>query len=57
VSEPDKPYYTIEYQDSELVQISGSNNKSPDEYLLETVNQWLEIVNARAKLREKKYVA
>lgn len=55
-SEPDKPYYTIEYQDSELVQISGSNNKSPDEHLLETVNQWLEIVNEIAKSREKKQV-
>lgn len=56
-SEPDKPYYTLEYQDSELVQISGSNNKSPDEHLLETVNHWLQIVNEMSKLREKKYVA
>ncbi|MFR0814172.1 MAG: PcfJ domain-containing protein [Enterococcus casseliflavus] len=56
-SEPDKPYYTLEYQDSELVQISGSNNKSPDEHLLETVNQWLQIVNERIKRKEKKYVA
>lgn len=56
-SEPDKPYYTLEYQDSELVQISGSNNKSPDEHLLETVNHWLQIVNDIAKSREKNHVA
>jgi|GEM_PF-5913039 len=44
-SEPDKSYYTIEYQDTTLVQVSGYNNKRLDEQLRETVNQWLQIVN------------
>ncbi|MGX7211796.1 PcfJ domain-containing protein [Enterococcus innesii] len=56
-AEPDKPYYTIEYRDSRLIQVSGWDNKKPDEHLREVVNHWLQIVNERIKRKEKKYVA
>ncbi|WP_270277438.1 PcfJ domain-containing protein [Enterococcus casseliflavus] len=56
-TEPDKPYYTIEYCDSRLVQVHGFKNKRPDEQLREIVNQWLYIVNKRYKTEEKKHVA
>lgn len=56
-TEPDKPYYTIEYCDSRLVQVHGFKNKRPDEQLREIVNQWLHIVNKRYKTEEKKHVA
>ncbi|MEO2553474.1 PcfJ domain-containing protein [Enterococcus casseliflavus] len=55
--EPDKPYYTIEYQDSTLVQISGYKNERPNERLRETINQWVQIVNEITKSREKNHVA
>lgn len=55
--EPDKPYYTLEYRDSRLIQVSGWDNKKPDEQLRKVVNQWLQIVNERIKRKEKKYVA
>lgn len=56
-AEPDKPYYTLEYRDSRLIQVSGWDNKKPDEQLRKVVNQWLQIVNERTKRKEKKYVA
>lgn len=56
-AEPDKPYYTIEYRGSRLIQVSGWDNKKPDEQLRKVVNQWLHIVNERAKTKEKKHVA
>jgi len=55
--EPDKPYYTLEYRDSRLIQVSGWDNKKPDEQLRKVVNQWLQIANERIKRKEKKYVA
>lgn len=56
-AEPDKPYYTIEYCDSRIYQVSGWDNKKPDEQLRKVVNQWLQIVNEIAKSREKNHVA
>ena len=55
--EPDKPYYTLEYRDSRLIQVSGWDNKKPDEQLRKVVNQWLQIANERTKRKEKKHVA
>lgn len=55
--EPDKPYHTLEYRDSRLIQVSGWDNKKPDEQLRKVVNQWLQIVNERTKRKEKKHVA
>ena len=55
--EPDKPYYTLEYRGSRLIQVSGWDNKKPDEQLRKVVNQWLQIVNERTKTKEKKHVA
>lgn len=47
VSDPDKSYFTMEYQDKRIVQVHGLNNIYPDENIQAAVDQWLEIANKK----------
>lgn len=57
ISDPEKPYYTLEYRDNKIIQIHGLKHIRPNDKLREAVNKWLEIANHLVREKEKKHVA
>ncbi|MXQ49539.1 hypothetical protein GRB29_09220 [Streptococcus pneumoniae] len=48
-SEPEQPFYTMEYKSGHIVQVRGKHNQSATEEVKKAVDQWLAIVNKKYK--------
>lgn len=48
-SEPEKSFYTMEYQSGRIIQIRGKHNQSAPEEIRQTAEQWLVEINKNTK--------
>jgi len=47
--EPDKPFFTMEYQSGRIIQIRGKHNLSAPENIRQAAEQWLVEINKNTK--------
>lgn len=57
VSEPDKPFYTMEYKNNVIVQCRGKCNCGTTEEVKQFIDKWLAYVKQNKKKKAKKEVA
>ena len=50
---PDTPFYTMEYQQGEIVQLRGKHNQAPPEEVRAAANHWLAEINRKKGQNER----